>query len=161
MGSDNPTTGPGPVPVVVGYVPTDEGRAAFDAALVEAGKSGTGVLLVNSAHGGAYIDSQLATDQELRELMARGAAAGTQVEVRQLPRGADPAEAVLDALEETGATLLVIGMRRRSPVGKLFMGSTAQTLLLRSPVPVLAVKATPHTHGRDHDTARTTPKDQR
>lgn len=141
-------------PVLLGYVPTEEGRAAFEVALAEARKNDTHVLLVNSSHGGAYTDSQLATDQDLQALVTEGAAVGVEVEVLQQPRGADPADTVLDAVEQSGACLLVIGMRRRSPVGKLFLGSTAQTLLLHSPVPVLAVKA-----GTQH-TTHPTPKDR-
>ena len=54
---------------------------------------------------------------------------------------ADPVEAVLDELERRpDVTRLVIGVRRRSPVGKALLGSTSQRLLLESPVPVLAVK---------------------
>ena len=48
------------------------------------------------------------------------------------------APAFLEAL--AGADVLVIGVRRRSPVGKLVMGSVAQTILLDADCPVLAVR---------------------
>lgn len=51
------------------------------------------------------------------------------------------AAAILDAVDKIGAELLVIGARRRSPVGKAFLGSITQELLLDSSVPVLVVKA--------------------
>jgi nucleotide-binding universal stress UspA family protein len=35
---------------------------------------------------------------------------------------------------------LVIGVKRRSAVGKALLGSISQRLLLESPIPVLAVK---------------------
>lgn len=55
--------------------------------------------------------------------------------------GRDTAEALLDLTLQHGAELLVIGSRRRSPVGKMLMGSTVQRVVLDSPVPVLVVKA--------------------
>ena len=51
------------------------------------------------------------------------------------------AAAILDAVDKIGAELLVIGARRRSPVGKAFLGSITQELLLDSSVPVLVGKA--------------------
>ena len=53
----------------------------------------------------------------------------------------DVTEALLDVAEEVDASMLVIGIRHRSPVGKLLMGSTAQRILLDARCPVLAVKA--------------------
>ncbi len=48
---------------------------------------------------------------------------------------------LVDLADEVGAELLVIGARRRSPVGKALMGSVAQTVILEAHVPVLVVKA--------------------
>jgi nucleotide-binding universal stress UspA family protein len=47
-----------------------------------------------------------------------------------------------DLVAETGADLIVIGLRHRTPVGKLILGSDAQRILLTATVPVLAVKVT-------------------
>ena len=61
--------------------------------------------------------------------------------MRQLVRGNDPAEDLISVAEEENADFIVIGLRRRSPVGKLILGSNAQRILLDAPCPVLAVKA--------------------
>lgn len=158
VATDSASPGPGNqrAPIVVGYVPTDEGKAAFTAAINEARKSGSELVLVNSSHGGAYTDSHLAADQDLEDLARAAAEKGVTVTIRKFPHGADPVDAVLETIEESGAGMLVIGLRRRSPVGKLFLGSTAQSLLLNSHVPVLAVKAGPE---NDHQHPRPSAKD--
>ncbi|WP_206508373.1 universal stress protein [Rhodococcus sp. BGS-1C] len=81
--------------------------------------------------------TRLATEQILtsRDL------ADAQFSIRVEPDAGDPAGAIVDLAAEIGATLLVIGSRRRSAVGKFLMGSTVQRVLLDSPVPVLVVKA--------------------
>lgn len=50
------------------------------------------------------------------------------------------AETVLRVATEADAELLVIGARRRSPVGKFLLGSVTQTIILEADVPVLVVK---------------------
>ena len=72
---------------------------------------------------------------------AQLADSGVEHEVRQLVRGFEPAEDLIGIAETADADLIVIGLRRRSPVGKLILGSNAQRILLDAQCPVLAVKA--------------------
>lgn len=53
----------------------------------------------------------------------------------------DPSDAIVQVAQEYDASLLVLGLRRRTPVGKLILGSLAQRVLLEATCPVLAVKA--------------------
>ena len=77
----------------------------------------------------------------LAELEERLGREGIEVTVHDFVRGNEPAEDVIEVAEREDAALIVIGLRRRSPVGKLLMGSNAQDILLRAACPVLAVKA--------------------
>jgi len=52
----------------------------------------------------------------------------------------DPAEDLLDTAQELDVQMIVVGVRRRSPVGKFLMGSQAQRIILGASVPVVAVK---------------------
>ena len=98
------------------------------------------LVVVNATKGDAWVDTQFATEARVAELEAELAALDAGHEVRQ-SLGSDIADQILDVVRETGAHLLVIGVRHRTAVGKLFMGSVAQRLLLDCPCPVLAVKA--------------------
>ncbi|WP_262851978.1 universal stress protein [Mumia quercus] len=129
--------------IVVGYVPKPEGRAALARAVEEAKLRGAHLVVVNSHRGGRDFDDEDAvkTEEQLAEVRAQLADSGVDSEVRQLVRGMDPADDLVKVANETGADFIVIGLRRRSPVGKLILGSNAQRVLLDSSCPVLAVKA--------------------
>lgn len=129
--------------VVVGYVPTPEGRAALKKASDEAKLRRTTLIVVNSHRGGAEYDSAdaIVYQRALDEVRESLEAEGIDHEVRQLIRGQDPSEDLISVAEETNAQIIVIGLRKRTPVGKLILGSNAQRILLESPCPVLAVKA--------------------
>jgi nucleotide-binding universal stress UspA family protein len=76
-------------------------------------------------------------------------------ELRQPVRGHEPADEVVDLAAEVGAELVVIGLRRRTAVGKSLLGSTAQRILGDAPCAVLAVKApTAATDGPDRHEER-------
>lgn len=129
--------------IVVGYVPKPEGKAALQRAAEEAKLRDARLVVVNSHRGGREFDSGDAIESEaqLQEVKNELDAHGIPHDVRQLVRGMDPAEDLVNVANEVGADLIIIGLRRRSPVGKLILGSNAQRVLLDAPCPVLAVKA--------------------
>lgn len=129
--------------IVVGYVPKPEGRAALQLGADEAKRRGASMVVVNSHRGGREFDRDDAVDSEveLDEVRDELQAAGVEFEIRQLVRGMDPAEDLIAVADELSAELIVIGLRKRSPVGKLILGSNAQRVLLDAQCPVLAVKA--------------------
>jgi len=129
--------------VVVGYVPKPEGDAALSKAIDEAKLRGTKLVVVNSHRGGQEFDGDAArkAEQDMDAVRARLDEAGVSYDLRQLVRGFEPAEDLISIAEANAAELIVIGLRRRSPVGKLILGSNAQRILLDAHCPVLAVKA--------------------
>ncbi|WP_396611303.1 universal stress protein [Haloferax sp. S1W] len=50
-----------------------------------------------------------------------------------------PAASLLETIEEKSPSYVVIGSRKRTPVGKALLGSTTQSVMLHTPVPVVAV----------------------
>lgn len=125
--------------VVVGWTPDEYGEVALDFALREAADHGRAVALVNGTKGDSYVDDRYAGSDALAAVEARLTAAGVEHQVRQGVT-ADVAEQVLDVATELSAVLVVLGMRRRTPVGKLLMGSVAQRVILNAECPVLCVK---------------------
>jgi len=99
--------------------------------------------VVNSHRGGRDFDAKEAQrfEAELGRVQEQLDAEGIEHEVRALVRGNEPSEDLIAIAEESGAEFIVIGLRRRTPVGKLILGSNAQRILLDASCPVLAVKA--------------------
>lgn len=128
--------------IVVGYIPSPQGTAALDAAIELATTNQARVTVVNTGRAGNYADAVFATAEDMDAIDAELSKAGIDHEVRQPTDGRSASAAILLVADEVGADLIVIGVRRRSPVGKVVMGSTAQDILLDANCAVLAVKAT-------------------
>jgi nucleotide-binding universal stress UspA family protein len=126
--------------ILIGYVPTPVGEAALDAGLAEAAAHGDDLVILNSPRRGATVDANLVDEAAADELVARAAARGVTARVDQAEHGSDVVATFEALVRSTGARLIVIGLRRRTPVGKLLLGSDAQRILLEASVPVLAVK---------------------
>jgi nucleotide-binding universal stress UspA family protein len=61
-------------------------------------------------------------------------------ETHLLIRGLAPGEDLVRFAKENDVDLMVVGVKRRSKVGKLLMGSTAQFVIIKAPCPVLSIK---------------------
>lgn len=113
--------------VVVARTSTPEGEAALAAAVEEAGRRQEDLLVFNLE--GAQLDPE---GSELD---------GVPVTFRTPDaRNRDAVGELLDAAEQVDASAVVIGVKHRSPVGKLLLGSAAQQVLLEANAPVIAVK---------------------
>jgi len=128
--------------VVVGYKPTPEGDAALDRAAFEAKRGGEDLIVVNASQSDATEgDPAIAGESKLAQIRGRLDQAEVRYTVRQRLRVVNPAEEIIAAAADNDASMIVIGLRRRSKVGKALFGSIAQTVLLEADCPVVAVKA--------------------
>lgn len=127
--------------VLVGFLKGPEGEAALEAAIAESVLRDAHLMVVHSLHGGGR-DEDLILEyaDTLEAVEARLKRAGVDFEIRELVRGKSPGEDLVAFAQENAVDLIVIGIRRRSPVGKLLLGSNAQDVLLGADCPVLAVK---------------------
>lgn len=125
--------------IVVGYSADAFGDTALEHGIAEAKLRNTTLWVINSTSGEAYSDPRFAQSGEVHDVERHLAECGVEFELTQ-PVGVDTAEELLKAMDRDDAELLVIGIRHRSPVGKLLLGSVSQQVLLECPKPVLAVK---------------------
>jgi nucleotide-binding universal stress UspA family protein len=122
--------------ILVGYTNTAEGEAALRHGLEAARPTGLPVAIF------PLTENPSATGDPA---LAAALTAGAKLLERD-PQGRHPAEELLDTCGEISAELIVIGVRNRSRVSKIILGSDAQTIILGSPVPVLTVKAATDDH---------------
>ena len=128
--------------IVVGYVPTPEGKAALAAGIREAGLRDEPLHVVNTSRGDSLVDPSFASAAALGAVRARLAESGLVYEIEQQVGRHDASDELVEIADRVKASLLVIGLRRRTATGKLITGSQAQRILLDAHCPVLAVKAT-------------------
>ncbi|MCW2811855.1 MAG: universal stress protein [Friedmanniella sp.] len=116
--------------ICVAVTDNKEGQAALEAAASEALQLNARLVAVNLT--GSDLDTSALTP-----------ALTFDVVVPDARSGQDEVEQVLQVIQDhADVTRLVVGVRRRSPVGKVVLGSIAQRLILEATVPVLSVKTT-------------------
>ncbi|GAB3761926.1 universal stress protein [Ramlibacter monticola] len=127
--------------ILVAYVARPEGQAALDKGMEIAKRRKERLLVVNASPGGTKEDPAMIDAQESERVEKLLHEASLDAELKQFVRGKSAVEEIQDLVATQDVSLLIIGLRKRSAVGKLILGSVAQELLLSVPCPVLAVKA--------------------
>jgi nucleotide-binding universal stress UspA family protein len=127
--------------ILVAYAPRPEGQAALKKGLEIAKRCNEHLIVVNAGPGGTREDLSVADAQDVERVEKLLAKSGLSAEFRQFVRGSSAVAEIEALVDSQQASLLVIGLRKRSAVGKLILGSVAQDLLLSVSCPVLAMKA--------------------
>lgn len=126
--------------ILVAYVARPEGRAALDKGIEIATRRNEPLIVVNAGPGGKD-DTGVVDGYEAERVAERLAKLPVQAEFKHFVRGKSTLEEIEELVDTQNVSVLVIGLRKRSAVGKLLLGSMAQEILLNVNCPVLAVKA--------------------
>jgi nucleotide-binding universal stress UspA family protein len=127
--------------ILVAYVPRPEGQAALEKGIELAKERDEFLIVVNATPGGSGDDPSRADAQDVERVEQLISVSGIKAEFKQFVRGKNAVEELDDLVASSNASMLVIGLRRRTAVGKLIMGSMAQEILMNISCPILAVKA--------------------
>jgi nucleotide-binding universal stress UspA family protein len=136
------------VTLVVGYVPNQAGFRAVEEAAREARSRDVAVVVVNVVGAAGYALPTAADDCDLDAVTAHLTENGVRNSRRRvIDDVAPPASAILRVAHDVDASLIVLGLRKRSRIARRLLGGTAQTVVLAAPCPVLIVPNVDH--GRD------------
>lgn len=124
--------------LVVPFTPSSAAWAAIEEAQKLAVDLGVAIVVLNVRDGTAPADRNVLSRQVVDELGRRLDVVNAYL-VEQ-DRGRDSfSDVILEAGRRLRPRLIVIGLRPRTPVGKVMFGSTAQQIILQSECPVLSV----------------------
>ncbi|RPH52198.1 MAG: universal stress protein [Desulfobacteraceae bacterium] len=128
--------------ILVGYDGSEAAKAALAVAEKHARAFGGEIFVVSSMEGGPDIPRQEfeKVEGELRYSQSYFLDGEIPCTTRFLVRGMTPGEDLVRFIEENDIDEVVIGIRKRSKVGKLLFGSTAQYIILNAKCPVVTVK---------------------
>ena len=125
--------------VVVGFIPTEVGYKALDAARDAAEQRGGPLIVVNVVREGVFEDPRHADNLQLETALERLRRSAVRVQVRQEHTEDDIADVLLKVVDEERAELLVLGIRRPNDLARHLLGLTVQKLLLAARSEVLVV----------------------
>ena len=128
--------------IIVGYDGTNTAKAALALAKEHAKAFEATVYVVGSLIGGddSSVDDIKRAEEEIEYAKTFFEQDDVPCETHLLIRGLVPGEDIVQFAKEISADEIVVGVRRRSKVGKLMFGSTAQFVILEAPCPVVSVK---------------------
>jgi nucleotide-binding universal stress UspA family protein len=127
---------------LVAYSGSKEAKAALALARDNAKLFNANVIVMTSMEGGSAetADEVGKAGYELNWAEKFLKEAGIECEVQSFARGLTPGEDIVRYVEENGVDQVYVGIEKKSKTRKLFMGSTAQYVILKAPCPVICVK---------------------
>jgi nucleotide-binding universal stress UspA family protein len=127
---------------LVAYTGSRESKAALELAGRIARATEAVVVVMTSMEGGSgeTADDVGKAEYELNAARRHLEEQGVACEVQSFARGLSPGEDVVKFIEEHGIEHVFIGIEKKSRTRKLFMGSTAQYIILKASCPVTCVK---------------------
>jgi nucleotide-binding universal stress UspA family protein len=127
--------------ILVGYDGSDLAKRALNLAQDHAKAFGAEVIHVLHSKVTDLPEKQHKLDeQDMDDLRSSVEKEGLLCETHLLIRNMEPGPHLVQFAEEHGIDEIVVGVKMRSKVGKLLMGSTAQHVILQAPCPVVSVK---------------------
>ena len=128
--------------IVVAVDHSERTPRIVDFAVEEAKLRGEKLIFIHSLYGGDKTseDEKEAGERLLDHVVSLAVSKGVEAEGQLLIRGKEPGEDIVDFANEVGASIIVIGVRKRRPVGKLLFGSVAQYVILHAKQPVVCIK---------------------
>jgi nucleotide-binding universal stress UspA family protein len=128
--------------ILVGYDGTNSAKEALNLAKTHAKVFDASVAVVTSMEKGTENQREDITEAEKLLEWAKSLFEENEVacDTHLLIRGLTPGEDIVEFARENQVDEIIVGVKRRSKVGKLLMGSTAQYVILQAPCPVVSVK---------------------
>jgi len=128
--------------ILVGIDGSNTSRAALKMAIKSANAFKADLLAVTSMGSGTADESGEIrnAEKELEGAKEQAQKADVVCSTHLLIRGKTVGEDIVEFAEENDIDLIVVGVKRRSRVGKILMGSSAQFVIIRAGCPVLTVK---------------------
>jgi len=128
--------------ILIGYDGTNAAKEALNLAKVHANSFSAAVDIVTSMEKGTENEREAIEQAERGLEWAKSLFDDIEIpcNTHLLIRGLSPGEDLVQFAEENKVDEIVVGVKRRSKVGKLLMGSTAQFIILQASCPVVAVK---------------------
>jgi nucleotide-binding universal stress UspA family protein len=128
--------------ILVGYDGSNSAKDALALAKKHAAAFDAEVVIVSSLTGGSVthaVEVEHATE-DLEFAKKTFDDDGIQCSTKLLVRGMTPGEDIVEYAKEKSIDEIIIGIKRRSKVGKLLFGSNAQYVIIKAPCPVVTVK---------------------
>jgi nucleotide-binding universal stress UspA family protein len=128
--------------ILVGYEKSEVAQEALELAIVHAKAFGGKIHVFTSMQGGPSVPREdfVEAEKHLKTAKEHVEISGIECVSKLSVRGLQPGEDIVQYAEEKDVDKIIIGVKRRSKVGKLVFGSNAQYVILEAHCPVLSVK---------------------